>query len=279
MSNSNTVRTPKHVRRSASLAAAASVAYNGCMTTEFVRPDKRQPDQLRRVRIRKNYVRSALGSAMCEFGRTRVICVASIDEEVPRWMKMQKVSGGWITGEYQMLPYAGGDRKQRESTRGKLDGRTVGIQRLVGRAMRAVIDLEKLGPRTVWIDCDVLEADGGTRTAAITGAFVALCLALRKLQKDGVLTQWPIKQQIAAVSVGILGGTPILDLCYAEDSKAAVDMNVVMTDAGEFVEVQGSGEEATFTAAQLQQMLALAEKGIRELMAMQQRAIGAPRGQ
>jgi ribonuclease PH len=258
----------------ASLAAAAPVAYKVCMTTDFIRPDKRRPDQLRRVRIRKNYVRSALGSALCEFGRTRVICVASVEDEVPRWMKAQKVSGGWITGEYAMLPYAGGDRKQRESTRGKLDGRTVEIQRLVGRAMRAVIDLEKLGPRTVWIDCDVLEADGGTRTAAITGAFVALCLALRKLQKEELITEWPIKRQIAAVSVGILEGTPILDLCYAEDSKAAVDMNVVMTDAGEFVEVQGSGEEATFTAAQLQQMLALAEKGIRELMALQKRVIG-----
>jgi ribonuclease PH len=188
-------------------------------------------------------------------------------------MKIQKVPGGWITGEYAMLPYAGGDRKQRESTRGKLDGRTVEIQRLVGRAMRAVIDLEKLGPRTVWVDCDVLEADGGTRTAAITGAFVALCLALKKLQKEGQITDWPIKRQIAAVSVGILEGTPILDLCYAEDSKAAVDMNVVMTDTGEFVEVQGSGEEATFSAAQLQEMLALAESGIRELMALQKRVI------
>lgn len=243
------------------------------MTIDFIRPDKRRSDQLRRVRIRRNYVRSALGSALCEFGNTRVICVASVEESVPRWMKEQKVSGGWITGEYQMLPYAGGGRKQRESTRGKLDGRTVEIQRLVGRAMRAVIDLEKLGTRTVWIDCDVLEADGGTRTAAITGAFVALCLALRKLQKEGLITDWPIKRQIAAVSVGILDGTPILDLCYAEDSKAAVDMNVVMTNAGEFVEVQGSGEEATFTAAQLQQMLALAEKGIRELMAAQLRVI------
>ena len=244
------------------------------MSTEFIRPDKRQPDELRRVRIRKNYVRSAAGSALFEFGKTRVICVASAENEVPRWMKEQKVPGGWITGEYQMLPYAGGKRKQRESTRGKLDGRTVEIQRLVGRAMRAVIDLEKIGQRTIWIDCDVLEADGGTRTAAITGAFVALGLALQKLQKEGLIKEWPINRNIAAVSVGILQGTPILDLCYAEDSKAEVDMNVVMTDQGEFVEVQGSGEEATFTPEQLSDMLKLAAKGIRELIAMQKRALG-----
>jgi ribonuclease PH len=250
------------------------VAYKLCMSTDFVRPDKRKPDELRRVRIRKNYVRSALGSALCEFGRTRVICVASVDNDVPRWMKEQKVKGGWITGEYQMLPYAGGVRKQRESTRGKLDGRTVEIQRLVGRAMRAVIDLEKIGQRTIWIDCDVLEADGGTRTAAITGAFVALGLALQKLQKDKLITEWPIKRNIAAVSVGIFQGTPILDLCYIEDSQAEVDMNVVMTDAGEFVEVQGSGEEATFTESQLHDMLKLASKGIRELIALQKRTLG-----
>jgi ribonuclease PH len=244
------------------------------MTTASIRPDGRATDQLRRIRIRKNYVRSASGSALCEFGRTRVICVASVAEEVPRWMKEQKVKGGWITGEYAMLPYAGGARKQRESTRGKLDGRTVEIQRLVGRAMRAVIDLEKIGPRTIWIDCDVLEADGGTRTAAITGAFVALGLALKKMQKDKLITDWPIKRNIAAVSVGILKSTPILDLCYIEDSQAEVDMNVVMTDQGEFVEVQGSGEEATFTEEQLHAMLKLAAKGIRELVTLQNRALG-----
>jgi len=245
------------------------------MTSTPLRPDGRAADQLRRIRIRKNYVRSAAGSALCEFGHTRVLCVASIEDDIPRWMKEQKVKGGWITGEYAMLPYAGGARQQRESTRGKLDGRTVEIQRLVGRAMRAVIDLEKLGPRTIWIDCDVIEADGGTRTAAITGAFVALGLALKKMQQDQLLTDWPLKRHIAAVSVGLLKGVSILDLCYNEDSQAEVDMNVVMTDAGEFVEIQGSGEEATFTEEQLHTMLKLAAKGIRELIALQKRALGA----
>jgi len=244
------------------------------MSTAFIRSDKRQPDQLRRVRIRKNYVRTAAGSALCEFGRTRVICVASVEEEVPRWMKEQKLPGGWITSEYQMLPYSTTQRKQRESTRGRVDGRSMEIQRLVGRAMRAVIDLEKIGPRTLWIDCDVLEADGGTRTAAITGSFVALALALRKLQQQKLIAEWPIKQQVAAVSVGIVEGVPLLDLNYEEDAKAAVDMNVVMTDSGEYVEVQGTGEEQTFTEAQLEGMLKLAGKGIRELIALQKRTLG-----
>ena len=244
------------------------------MNTAFIRSDKRQPDELRRVRIRKNYVRSAAGSALCEFGRTRVICVASIDEEVPRWMKEQKVKGGWITSEYQMLPYSTAQRKQRESTRGRIDGRSMEIQRLVGRAMRAVIDLEKIGPRTIWIDCDVLEADGGTRTAAITGSFVALALALQKLQRQELIAEWPITQQVAAVSVGLVQGAPLLDLNYEEDSKAAVDMNVVMTGGGEYVEVQGTGEEQTFTGDQLEQMLKLAGKGIRELIALQKRSLG-----
>jgi len=244
------------------------------MSTAFIRSDKRQPDELRRVRIRKNYVRTAAGSALCEFGRTRVICVASVDEEVPRWMKEQKVKGGWITSEYQMLPYSTAQRKQREGTRGRVDGRSMEIQRLVGRALRAVIDLEKIGPRTIWIDCDVLEADGGTRTAAITGSFVALALALRKLQQQRLIGELPIKQQVAAVSVGIVQGVPLLDLNYEEDVKAAVDMNVVMTDGGEYVEVQGTGEEQTFTEAQLAQMLQLAGKGVRELIALQKRTLG-----
>jgi ribonuclease PH len=189
-------------------------------------------------------------------------------------MKEQKVLGGWITSEYQMLPYSTAQRKQRESTRGRIDGRSMEIQRLVGRAMRAVIDLEKIGPRTIWIDCDVLEADGGTRTAAITGSFVALALALRKLQQQNLIAEWPIKQQVAAVSVGIVEGVPLLDLSYEEDAKAAVDMNVVMTDGGEYVEVQGTGEEQTFTETQLEGMLKLAGKGIRELIALQKRTLG-----
>ncbi|MCX7824393.1 MAG: ribonuclease PH [Verrucomicrobiae bacterium] len=244
------------------------------MSTSSVRSDKRQPDEMRRVRIRKNYVRTAAGSALCEFGRTRVICAVTVEEEVPRWMKEQKVSGGWITSEYQMLPYSTALRKPRESTRGRVDGRTMEIQRLVGRAMRAVIDLEKIGPRTIWIDCDVLEADGGTRTAAITGSFVALALALRKLQQQKLVVEWPIKQQVAAVSVGIVGGVPLLDLNYEEDARASVDMNVVMTDGGEYVEVQGTGEEQTFSKTQLDQMLQLAGKGIRELIALQRRTLG-----
>ncbi len=202
-----------------------------------------------------------------------MICGVMVEESVPRWMKEQAVTGGWITAEYAMLPYSTLQRKQRDSTKGKIDGRSQEIQRLIGRAMRAAIDLDKLGPRTIWVDCDVLQADGGTRTAAITGAFVALSLALRRMVSESKLLENPLLHGVAAVSVGIVGGQPMLDLCYTEDAAATVDMNLVMNSAGEFIELQGSGEEATFADAQLMEMLSLGKAGIRQLLEAQQAAL------
>ena len=204
-----------------------------------------------------------------------MICGVTVEETVPRWMKEQGVVGGWITAEYSMLPYSTLQRKQRDSTRGKIDGRSQEIQRLIGRSMRAAIDLERIGPRTIWVDCDVLQADGGTRTAAITGAYVAMSLAVRKLMAEGKLTQSPMHHGVAAVSVGIVGGRPLLDLCYEEDAAAAVDMNLVMNSVGEFIELQGSGEESTFSDAQLADLLRLGRVGIRELLAAQQGALAS----
>ena len=237
------------------------------------RCDGRRPNELRPVKIHPHYVQQPAGSALIEMGNTRVVCAASIEEGVPRWMREQGVKGGWITAEYSMLPYATSPRKPREVTRGRPEGRTQEIQRLLGRALRTVTDIEKLGDRTIWIDCDVLHADGGTRTASITGAYVAVMLAMRKLQEKGVLKENPIKSAVAAVSVGLLDGVPLLDLCYEEDSKAAVDMNVVMTDEGQFVEVQGTGEDAPFTQRQMTAMLKLAREGIAELMAAQKKVL------
>ena len=192
---------------------------------------------------------------------------------MPRWMKEQGVTGGWITAEYSMLPYSTLQRKQRDITRGKIDGRSQEIQRLIGRAMRAAIGLEKIGTRTIWIDCDVLQADGGTRTAAITGAYVALSLAIRKLMGEGKVLENPLLHAVAAVSVGMVEKQPMLDLCYTEDAAAEVDLNLVMNAAGEFIELQGTGEEATFSEAQLADMLALGKAGIQELLAAQQAAL------
>jgi ribonuclease PH len=237
------------------------------------RIDGRRPDQLRSVKIHPHYVKQPAGSALIEMGGTRVLCAASVEDGVPRWMREQGIKGGWITAEYSMLPYATAPRKPREVTRGRPEGRTQEIQRLVGRALRSITDIEKLGERTVWIDCDVLEADGGTRTAAITGAYVAVMLAMRKLQAKGALKEIPLKSCVAAISVGLFENVPLLDLCYEEDAKAAVDMNVVMTDAGQFVEVQGTGEDAPFTQRQMSAMLKLARKGITELMAIQKKVL------
>jgi ribonuclease PH len=206
-------------------------------------------------------------------GNTHVLCAASVEEGVPRWMREQGVKGGWITAEYSMLPYATAPRKPREVTRGRVEGRTQEIQRLVGRALRSVTDIEKLGERTIWIDCDVLQADGGTRTAAITGAYVAVMLAMHKLQSEGILKECPLKSGVAAISVGMLDGVALLDLCYEEDAKAAVDMNVVMTDEGHFVEVQGTGEDAPFTQRQMSAMLKLAREGIADLLAIQKKVL------
>jgi len=202
-------------------------------------------------------------------GNTRVICGVTIEETVPRWMKEQGVNGGWLTAEYSMLPYSTQGRKPRDITRGKLDGRSTEIQRLIGRSLRAVVDLENLGARTIWVDCDVLQADGGTRTAAITGASLAVTIACRKLAQEKKLDAPPIRKLVAAVSAGILEGRAIVDLNYEEDKAVAVDFNLVATEDGEFVEVQGSGEEATFAQPQLDEMLALGRGGIAELIAAQ----------
>jgi ribonuclease PH len=243
--------------------------------TPAPRGDGRATDQLRPVRFQNNVAPYATGSTLIEWGNTRVICGVTVDESVPRWMKEQGVTGGWITAEYSMLPYSTLQRKQRDITKGKIDGRSQEIQRLIGRAMRAALDLEKLGSRTIWVDCDVLQADGGTRTAAITGAYVALALATRKLMAEGKLAVDPLRHAIAAVSVGILEKQALLDLCYTEDAAAEVDLNLVMTSAGEFIELQGTGEEATFTEAQLADMLALGKGGVGELLVLQQAALAA----
>lgn len=240
----------------------------------MTRHDGRTPSQLRPVTFTPGFAPNATGSVLVSTGETRVICSAMVEEAVPRWMKEQQVPGGWVTAEYSMLPYSTLQRKQRDSSRGKVDGRATEIQRLIGRSLRAALDLDKLGQRTMWIDCDVLSADGGTRTASITGASVAAALACRKLMAEGKIKQWPIKQLVTAVSVGIVNGVALLDLCYVEDRDAAVDLNVVMTEGGQFVEVQGSGEESTFSEAELNTMLELARGGIGELVGMQRAVIG-----
>lgn len=239
------------------------------------RIDNRPTDCTRPLKFIPNVAPHATASVLSCFGKTRVICAVTIENDVPRWMKAQQVPGGWLTAEYAMLPYSTLDRKKRDSAAGKQDGRSVEIQRLIGRSLRAVMDLEALGARTVWIDCDVLQADGGTRTASITGAAVALSVALNRLMAAGELETNPMKQLVSAVSVGKLNGEPLLDLCYVEDRDAEVDMNIVMTERGEYVEVQGSGEEAVFTADEMAQMLALASKGIAAITAAQKEAIAA----
>jgi len=243
------------------------------MSDTPLRADGRAANQLRPLRFQNHIAPYAAGSTLIEWGNTRVICGVTIEESVPRWMKEQKVEGGWLTAEYSMLPYSTLTRKQRDISKGRLDGRSSEIQRLIGRSIRAAIDLEKIGARTICIDCDVLQADGGTRTAAITGTFVALSLAVKKLQAEHKITLNPILSGIAAVSVGIVNGQALLDLCYTEDVAAAVDMNLVMNSAGEFIELQGTGEESTFTDTQLAAMLAAGKAGIRDLLAAQQNAI------
>lgn len=239
------------------------------------RADGRRPDQLRPVRFENHVAPYATGSTLIAWGNTRVICGVTVEESVPRWMKEQSVTGGWITAEYSMLPYSTLQRKQRDITRGKIDGRSQEIQRLIGRAMRAAIDLEKLGSRTIWVDCDVLQADGGTRTAAITGSYVALCLAIQRMMSEGKLVENPMIHAVAAVSVGIVNKQALLDLCYVEDAAAEVDLNLVMNSAGEFIELQGTGEEATFSEQQLADMLRLGKSGIRDLLTAQKQALAA----
>ncbi len=238
----------------------------------MTRPNERQNDQLRPVRIIPGYIKHPDGSVLIEAGDTRVICSAMLEERVPPFLKGS--GKGWITSKYSLLPSSTHTRTQREASRGKINGRTSEIQRLIGRSLRAVVEMEALGERTIWIDCDVIQADGGTRTAAITGSFVALHLALQKLKDKGVIDRIPLKDYVAAVSVGMLDGELLLDLEYVEDSRAEVDMNVVMTGRGEFVEIQGTGEKCAYSRAQLDAMLALAEKGIGELMAVQKNILG-----
>jgi ribonuclease PH len=233
------------------------------------RSDGRQPAQLRPISFEANIAPYATGSVLASFGKTRVICAVTVEPNVPLWMKQQKVPGGWLTAEYSMLPYSTLERKTRDSTRGKIDGRTIEIQRLIGRSLRAVIDLKKLGQNTLWIDCDVLQADGGTRTASITGAYLAARLAIQKLLDDKKLAENPITDSVAAISVGVCDGRELLDLNYVEDKDAEVDFNIVMTGRGQFVEVQGSGEEATFSQEQLDHLLALAQAGVKELGGIQ----------
>lgn len=237
-----------------------------------MRIDGRRPDELRPVTIHRGYTKFAAGSVLIETGDTRVICTASIEEGVPR--HLLGMGQGWITAEYSLLPGSTHTRTPRESSRGRIDGRTQEIQRLIGRCMRAVVDLTQLRERTIWIDCDVLQADGGTRTASITGAYVALVDALSKMKEKGLIINLPIKNTVAAVSVGVVKGVVMLDLCYAEDIEAQVDMNVVLTGTGEYVEVQGTGEEYTFSHEQLLEMLSLAKKGADELASLQRNALG-----
>jgi ribonuclease PH len=238
-----------------------------------MRTDKREPDQMRPVRITTNYLITAEGSALIEVGHTRVLCAASVEETVPQFLRGS--GRGWVTAEYSMLPRATASRTPREVIKGRQSGRTLEIQRLIGRSLRSVVDTAVLGDRTVVVDCDVLQADGGTRTASITGAYVALVQALQKLVKYGTLKALPITQPVAATSVGILRGAPLLDLCYEEDSSAEVDMNLVMTGSGRFVELQATAEKTPFDDGQLERMIALARRGIVELFEIQKAALGS----
>ncbi|GAC1438711.1 MAG: ribonuclease PH [Thermoanaerobaculia bacterium] len=242
------------------------------LSTLRPRPDGRKPDQLRPVTIHPNFTKHAEGSVLIEVGDTKVICTASIQEKVPPFL--YRSGKGWVTAEYGMLPRATTDRVEREAAKGKQGGRTMEIQRLIGRSLRAAVKAEMLGERTVWIDCDVIQADGGTRTASITGAYVALVTALGRMYVDGNLPSWPVSEFIAAVSVGMIGGVPVLDLNYEEDSKAGVDMNVVATEKGRFIELQGTAEGATFSEEEMSAMMTLAKSGIAQLVARQREVLG-----
>ncbi len=236
-----------------------------------MRIDGRSSNQLRKVTIQKNFQKNAAGSCLIKMGDTHVVCSASVDEKVPGFLRGS--GKGWLTAEYGMLPASCNGRIDRESTKGRPSGRTQEIQRLIGRSLRSVVDLTKLGERTITLDADVLQGDGGTRTASITGCFIALAMAIEKLLKKGALTENPIKDYVAAISVGRFEGTALLDLCYHEDSKAEVDMNVVMTGAGKFVEVQGTAEGEPFSGKDMDKLVALASKGIAQLIALQKKAV------
>ena len=239
----------------------------------MARIDGRAPDELRKIVITPDYLSHPLASVLIRNGGTRVVCAVSIDAKVPAWMKNRKVPGGWITCEYGMLPASTHDRMKRESSAGKQGGRTVEIQRLIGRSLRMSADLLKLGENTAYLDCDVIDADGGTRCAGITGAATALAIACRRGVAKGIFPENPFKESVAAISVGVIGGIPMLDLCYEEDSNAEVDMNVVMTESGKLVEVQGTAEEEPFSRARLNELIDLAEHGLKQVFAMQREAV------
>ncbi|TDT58419.1 ribonuclease PH [Fonticella tunisiensis] len=238
----------------------------------MVRIDGRRRDEIRKVKITRNFIKHPQGSVLVEFGDTKVICTAMIDDKVPPFLK--GTGEGWITSEYGMLPGSTQTRKARDASKGKVDGRTMEIQRLVGRALRSVVDLRAIGERTIWVDCDVIQADGGTRTASITGAFVALVDAVNKMDNAQPFSIYPIRNYVAAISAGIVDDEIMLDLCYDEDSRARVDMNIVMTDNGQFVEVQGTGEKSPFTRDEMMELIALGEKGIREIIDIQKKSLG-----
>jgi ribonuclease PH len=236
-----------------------------------MRPDDRKHDEIRPVKVQRNFISTAEGSVLISMGNTRVICTATIEERVPPFLKDQK--RGWVTAEYSMLPRSTQTRTLREATLGRISGRTHEIQRLIGRALRSVVDLARIGERTIWIDCDVLQADGGTRTASITGAFMCLSDALKYAMRNGLIDKNPLKDYLAAISVGVVNGVPVIDLCYAEDSIAEVDMNVVMTGSGKFVEVQGTAEGTPFSKDTLDHLLKLAGQGINHLIDIQKKLV------
>ena len=241
------------------------------LRTLKLREDGRKVDSLREIKITKDFNLYAEGSVLIEFGNTKVICTASVSDKVPPFMRGQ--GKGWLTAEYSMIPRATGERNQRESAKGKLSGRTMEIQRLIGRALRSAVDMKALGEKTIWIDCDVLQADGGTRTTSITGSFVALVDAVNKLHQKKPFNVYPIRHFVSAVSVGIVGEEKVLDLCYEEDHVAKVDMNVVMTEEGEFIEIQGTGEAGPFSRKELDELLNLAEKGAKQMIQAQKDAL------
>jgi ribonuclease PH len=236
-----------------------------------MRVDGRAEDELRSLRLHLDWTENPLGSVLCELGRTRVLCTVTAEESVPSFLR--GTGRGWVTGEYSLLPGSTDRRTEREAARGKVSGRTQEIQRLIGRSLRAVVELEALGERTLWVDCDVLQADGGTRTAAVTGGYVALALALSRLAKGRLIPRLPLREELAAISVGVVEGRVLLDLCYAEDSRATVDMNVVGTASGRLAEIQGTGEGSTFSVSELEAMHGLALKGIAELTRRQREAL------
>jgi len=237
----------------------------------MTRQDGRALDELRKIKVAKNYIKYAEGSCLIEFGNTKVIATASVEDGVPPFLKGK--GSGWVTAEYSMIPRSCKTRVQREASKGRLGGRTHEIQRLIGRSMRAVVDMTKLGERTIWMDCDVIQADGGTRCASVTGSFIALALALDKLRREGVVDTVPLSDYVAAVSVGIVGGRRMLDLDYSEDSNSEVDMNVIMTGGGRFIEVQGTAEKKPFAKKDMDCLIEFASKGVRELVAIQKKIL------